>query len=161
MTILTLEALAAQGKANRTVAGLDLGTKTIGFAVSDLGWRLANPKLVIARTKFTKDATELLKIAVKYEVGALVIGLPINMDDSEGPRAQATRAFVRNMERLTELPFVFQDERLSTFAADQVLIEMNVSRARRDKRIDAAAAAFILQGALDMLARLSADGTSG
>jgi putative holliday junction resolvase len=161
MTILTLEALAAQGKDNRTIAGLDLGTKTIGFAVSDLGWRLANPKLVIARTKFTKDAAELLKIAVKYEVGAFVIGLPINMDDSEGPRAQATRAFVRNMERLTELPFVFQDERLSTFAAEQVLIEMKVSRAKRDRRIDAAAAAFILQGALDMLARLSADAASG
>jgi putative holliday junction resolvase len=161
MTILTLEALAAQDKAGRTVAGLDLGTKTIGFAVSDLGWKLANPKLVIARTKFTKDAQELLKAAARFEVGAFVIGMPVNMDGTEGPRAQATRAFVRNMERLTALPFVFQDERLSTVAAERVLIEMDVSRAKRDDRIDAAAAAFILQGALDRLTRLSADSASG
>jgi putative holliday junction resolvase len=161
MTILTLEALAAQDKAGWTIAGLDLGTKTIGFAVSDLGWRLANPKLVIARTKFTKDAEELLKAAAKFEVGAFVIGLPVNMDGSEGPRAQATRAFVRNMERLSALPFAFQDERLSTVAAERVLISMDVSRAKRDGRIDAAAAAFILQGALDRLTRLSAGAASG
>jgi putative holliday junction resolvase len=161
MTILTLEALSAQGKAGRTIAGLDLGTKTIGFAVSDLGWRLANPKLVIARAKFTKDAAELLKTAAKFEAGAFVIGLPVNMDGSEGPRAQATRAFVRNMERLTALPFVFQDERLSTVAAERVLIDLDVSRAKRDDRIDAAAAAFILQGALDRLTRLSAAAASG
>ncbi len=161
MTILTLETLATEIKAGRTIAGLDLGTMTIGFAVSDLGWRLANPKLVIARTKFTKDAAELLKSAEKYEVGAFVIGLPINMDGSEGPRAQATRAFVRNMERLTTMPFVFKDERLSTVAAERVLISMDVSRAKRDERIDAAAAAFILQGALDRLTKLSTDAVSG
>lgn len=161
MTILTLETLATEITPGRTVAGLDLGTTTIGFAVSDLGWRLANPKLVIARTKFTKDAVELLKCAERFEVAAFVIGLPINMDGSEGPRAQATRAFVRNMERLSALPFVFQDERLSTVAAERVLISMDVSRAKRDERIDAAAAAFILQGALDRLARLSADAASG
>ena len=161
MTILTLETLATEIKPGRTIAGLDLGTKTIGFAISDLGWRLANPKLVIARTKFTKDAAELLKRAEKFEVAAFVIGLPINMDGSEGPRAQATRAFVRNMQRLSALPFVFQDERLSTVAAERVLISMDVSRAKREERIDAAAAAFILQGALDRLARLSADAASG
>lgn len=161
MTILTLETLATEIKTGRTIAGLDLGTKTIGFAVSDLGWRLANPKLVIARAKFTKDAEELLKAATKFEVGAFVIGLPVNMDGSEGPRAQATRAFVRNMERLSALPFVFQDERLSTVAAERALISMDVSRAKRDERIDSAAAAFILQGALDRLARLSADAASG
>ena len=161
MTILTLETLVREIKRGRTIAGLDLGTKTIGFSVSDLGWRLANPKLVIARTKFTKDAEELLKAAAKFEVGAFVIGLPVNMDGTEGPRAQATRAFVRNMERLSGLPFVFQDERLSTVAAERTLIAMDVSRAKRDERIDSAAAAFILQGALDRLARLSADAAAG
>lgn len=161
MTILTLEALATEIVPGRTIAGLDLGTKTIGFAISDLGLRLASPKLVIQRSKFTKDAEELLKAAAKFEGGAFVIGLPVNMDGSEGPRAQATRAFVRNMERLTALPFVFQDERLSTVAAERALIEMDVSRAKRGERIDSAAAAFILQGALDRLGRLSAVAASG
>ncbi|MGB8819241.1 MAG: Holliday junction resolvase RuvX [Rhizobiaceae bacterium] len=155
MTIITLEDLAAQIKPGKPVAGLDLGTKTIGFAISDIGWRLANPKLVIKRSKFTKDAEELQRHLRSYDICAIVIGLPANMDGTEGPRAQATRAFVRNMEKLTNLPFVFEDERLSTVAAEWALLEMDVSRAKRKERIDAAAAAIILQGALDRLARLS------
>ncbi len=150
--IENLRAAVARGK---TIAGLDLGTKTIGFAVSDLGWSLAVPKTTILRSKFTKDMEALLSAVSKYEVGGFVIGLPVNMDGSEGPRAQATRAFVRNAARLTTLPFVYQDERLSTVAAERVLIGMDVSRAKRDERIDAAAAAFILQGALDRLGKLS------
>ena len=161
MTIATLEQLRSLVPFGRTLAGLDLGTKTIGVAVSDLGWRLAVPKLTVARVKFSKDMEFLLKNAETLEVGAFIIGLPLNMDGSEGPRAQATRAFVRNAERLTQLPFVFQDERLSTVAAERALISMDVSRAKRDERIDAAAAAFILQGALDRLSRLSAEAATG
>jgi putative holliday junction resolvase len=136
--------------------GLDLGTKTIGVALSDPGRRFAVPRLVISRVKFTSDAAKLLEIAAENSAAAFVIGLPLNMDGSEGPRAQATRAFVRNMERVTALPFVFWDERLSTVAAERALISMDVSRAKRAKRIDAAAAAFILQGALDRLYAISA-----
>ncbi|MGL4490423.1 MAG: Holliday junction resolvase RuvX [Rhizobiaceae bacterium] len=149
--IENLRSLVERGK---TLAGLDLGTKTIGVAVSDLGWSLAVPKTTIMRTKFTKDMEALLVAAKKFEVGGFVIGLPVNMDGTEGPRAQATRAFVRNAARLTALPFVFLDERLSTVAAERALVAMDVSRAKRDERIDAAAAAFILQGALDRLGKL-------
>ena len=161
MTVCKLEDLRSIVQQGRTLAGLDLGTKTIGVAVSDLGWRLAVPKLTVARSKFTKDMETLLKAAKTLEVGAFVIGLPLNMDGSEGPRAQATRSFVRNAERLTAMPFVFQDERLSTVAAERALIDMDVSRAKRDERIDAAAAAFILQGALDRLSMLSAGTATG
>lgn len=161
MTVATLDEIRALVPTGRTLAGLDLGTKTIGLAVSDLGWRLAVPKLTIARVKFTKDMESLLKSAAKFEVGAFVIGLPLNMDGSEGPRAQATRAFVRNAEKLTAMPFVFHDERLSTVAAEWALIEMDVSRAKRDARIDAAAAAVILQGVLDRLSMLSTGTATG
>lgn len=136
------------------LAGLDLGTKTIGVAVSDAGLSFAHPRPVIARRKFTQDAETLLTLLQKEAVSAVVIGLPVNMDGSEGPRVQATRAFVRNMEKLTELPFVYWDERLSTVAAERALLEMDVSRRKRDERIDSAAAAFILQGVLDRLRAL-------
>ncbi len=142
--------------ASGALVGLDLGTKTIGVALSDPGRRFAVPKLVISRTKFTADAAKLLEIAAANSAVGFVIGLPLNMDGSEGPRAQATRAFARNMERLSALPFVFWDERLSTVAAERALISMDVSRAKRAQRIDAAAAAFILQGALDRLYAISA-----
>lgn len=151
MAIVTIEELAALLKPGMTVAGLDLGTETIGLAVSDLGYRLATPRQVIKRKKFTLDAIELLKVFENNKVGAAVIGLPVNMDGSEGPRAQATRAFVRNMAPKTDLPFIFWDERLSTVAAERALIEMDVSRKKRAERIDSAAASFILQGALDRL----------
>jgi putative holliday junction resolvase len=150
MAVAVLEEVFATPKG--ALIGLDFGTKTIGVALSDPGRRFAVPRLV----KFTSDAAKLLEIAAENSAAAFVIGLPLNMDGSEGPRAQATRAFVRNMERVTALPFVFWDERLSTVAAERALISMDVSRAKRAKRIDAAAAAFILQGALDRLYAISA-----
>ncbi|KSV93884.1 Holliday junction resolvase RuvX [Sinorhizobium sp. GL28] len=160
MAILTIEQLASQLQQNQAIAGLDLGTKTIGLSVSDLGRRFATPREVIRRVKFGVDAEALLSVAGKEKVAAFVIGLPVNMDGSEGPRCQATRAFVRNMEQKTPLPFIFWDERLSTVAAERVLIEMDVSRRKRAERIDSAAASFILQGALDRLASLARDGLS-
>ncbi len=148
-----LPALLAEGG---TIAGLDLGEKTIGLAVSDRSLAFAHPRQVIIRRKFTQDAEALLKALSAEQVGAVVIGLPVNMDGSEGPRAQASRAFVRNFARLSDLPFAFWDERLSTVAAERVLIEMDVSRKKRETRIDSAAAAFILQGVLDRLQALGA-----
>ena len=153
MPILTLDAFAALHQPGRTIAGLDLGTKTIGLAISDKSLAFAHPKKVIMRKKFNQDA-EMLLAALGAEVEAAVIGLPLNMDGSEGPRAQATRAFVRNMDRLSAIPFIFWDERLSTVAAERTLIGMDVSRAKRSERIDSAAAAFILQGVLDRLQAL-------
>ena len=133
------------------ITGLDLGTKTIGVAVSDGLRQVASPITVIRREKFTLDAQALLKIAADRGLVGIVLGLPRNMDGSEGPRAQSTRAFARNLSRLTELPITYWDERLSTVAAERALLEMDVSRAQRKERIDSAAASFILQGALDRL----------
>ena len=154
MTVLTIEELAATLAPAQPVAGLDLGTKTIGLAMSDVGRRLSNPRPVLNRVKFTKDAEVLLAFAEREKVAAFVIGLPVNMDGSSGPRVQATRAFVRSMSEKTEIPFVFWDERLSTVAAERALLEMDVSRKKRAERIDSAAASFILQGALDRLSFL-------
>ncbi|MCT8998523.1 Holliday junction resolvase RuvX [Chelativorans intermedius] len=156
MGVLSIEELAETLPTSQPVAGIDLGTRTIGLAVSDLGLRLATPRPVIARRKFTEDAKVLLDRLAGEEAAALVIGLPVNMDGSEGPRAQSTRAFARNLAALTALPLVFWDERLSTVAAERTLIEMDVSRAKRAGRIDSAAAAFILQGALDRIQMLRA-----
>lgn len=161
MTVLTIEELAQSLAPGATVAGLDLGTKTIGLAVSDRSLAFANPRPVIERKKFTLDAQKLLAEAQRDGVAAFVIGLPMNMDGSQGPRVQATRAFVRNMEKLTDLPFVYWDERLSTVAAERALLEMDVSRKKREGRIDSAAAAFILQGALDRLHALSGGHSAG
>ncbi|MBB3935356.1 Holliday junction resolvase RuvX [Aureimonas phyllosphaerae] len=141
--------------AGGTAVGLDLGTKTIGVAVSDLGWGLANPRPVIRRAKFQADATTLSAFLASVDARLVVIGLPLNMDGSEGPRSQSTRAFVRNFQRIDPRPFVFWDERLSTVAAERSLLEMDVSRRQRAERIDSAAASFILQGALDRLSRLT------
>lgn len=151
MAVVEIEEIPALLQAGKTIAGLDLGTKTIGLAVSDLGLSFAHPRPVIKRTKFSIDAQLLLKALDADKVGAIVIGLPMNMDGTSGPRVQATRAFVRTMQPLTDLPFVFWDERLSTVAAERALIGMDVSRGKRAERIDSAAAAFILQGALDRL----------
>ena len=148
--------LAEEDLAGRTIAAIDLGDKTIGVAVSDLGHRLANPRPVIRRRKFSLDAAALIAMLEADRAGALVVGLPVNMDGSEGPRVQSTRAFVRNLAPMTPLPIVYWDERLSTVAAERALIEMDVSRGKRRDRIDSAAAAFILQGALDRLAALRA-----
>jgi putative Holliday junction resolvase len=135
--------------------GLDLGTKTIGVATSDPDRRLATGVETIARTSFTVDAKRLLALAIERKAVGLVLGLPINMDGSEGPRAQSTRAFARNLARLTELPIALWDERLSTVAVERDLIAADASRKQRAAVIDQHAAAFILQGALDRLARIS------
>ena len=121
MAIIDVEQLPAHLSGGRTLAGLDLGDKTIGVAVSDRGFAFAHPRQVISRKKFTFDAKALLAMLGKENVGAVAIGLPINMDGSEGPRAQKSRAFVRNMAPLTDLPFLFWDERLSTVAAERCL----------------------------------------
>ncbi|MBY5457279.1 Holliday junction resolvase RuvX [Rhizobium beringeri] len=155
MTVLTIEEMADTLAPRQAIAGLDLGTKTIGLSMSDLGRRFATPRTVIRRVKFTIDAQALLDFAIAEKVAGFIIGLPMNMDGSAGPRVQATRAFVRNMEQKTALPFVYWDERLSTVAAERTLLEMDVSRAKRAERIDSAAASFILQGALDRLSLLA------
>jgi len=158
MTVLTIEEMAETLAPRQAIAGLDLGTKTIGLSMSDLGRRFATPRTVIRRVKFTIDAQTLLDFAQSEKVAGFIIGLPMNMDGSAGPRVQATRAFVRNMEQKTALPFVYWDERLSTVAAERTLLEMDVSRAKRAERIDSAAASFILQGALDRLSLLARSG---
>ncbi|NNH83697.1 Holliday junction resolvase RuvX [Rhizobium laguerreae] len=155
MTVLTIEEMAETLVPRQAIAGLDLGTKTIGLSMSDLGRRFATPRTVIRRVKFTIDAQALLDFAQSEKVAGFIIGLPMNMDGSAGPRVQATRAFVSNMEQKTALPFVYWDERLSTVAAERTLLEMDVSRAKRAERIDSAAASFILQGALDRLSLLA------
>jgi putative Holliday junction resolvase len=160
MATLTIEELAEALQPNQAIAGLDLGTKTIGLAMSDLGRRFSSPRPVIKRVKFTQDAEVLLAFAEKEKVAAFIIGLPMNMDGSAGPRVQATRAFVRSMSDMTALPVVYWDERLSTVAAERALLEMDVSRAKRAERIDSAAASFILQGALDRLSSLRTATTS-
>jgi putative Holliday junction resolvase len=156
VTIEELPALLADGK---TLAGLDLGDKTIGIAVADRDFSFAHPRPVIMRKKFMQDADALLALLAKDNVGAVVIGLPINMDGSEGPSAQRSRAFVRNMKQVSDLPFVMWDERLSTVAVERTLIEMDFSRKKRAGKIDSAAAAFILQGALDRLRVLNRPGS--
>lgn len=136
------------------LAGLDLGDKTIGVAVSDRMRSVATPLETVRRVKFSKDAARLLEIAEQREIAAFVLGLPRNMDGSEGPRCQSTRAFARNLERLTETPIAFWDERLSTVAAERALLEADTSRRRRKEVIDHVAAGYILQGVLDRLAHL-------
>lgn len=133
--------------------GLDVGTKTIGLALSDVTRSIATPYETIRRTKFTSDAEILVDIVDKMEVGGLIIGLPINLDGSEGPRAQSTRAFARNLAKHIDLPMTFWDERLSTAAVERHLIEAGASRKRRAEVVDRMAAAYILQGALDRLKR--------
>ena len=138
--------------------GLDLGDKTIGVAVSDRIGAVASPLETIRRKKFTLDAARLLEIIADREVGGILLGLPRNMDGSEGPRCQSTRAFARNLSRLTELPIGFWDERLSTVAAERALLEADTSRKRRAELIDNVAASYILQGALDRMRHMRAEG---
>lgn len=157
--LLALDELAPLLPEKGRLLGLDLGTKTIGLALSDVERRLASPLTTIRRVKFTQDVVELLSAAIRFDVQAFVVGLPLNMDGSEGPRAQSARAFVRNLTPSTELPFVFWDERLSTAAVNRDLIANDVSRAKRALVVDKLAAAYILQGALERLARLKAHGS--
>ena len=152
--VLPLAEIAALLPPRGGLIGLDLGTKTIGVAASDPDRRLATGVETVARKTFTADAQRLLALAAERKAVCFVLGLPINMDGSEGPRAQSTRAFARNFSKLTDLAIGFWDERLSTAAVERELIGMDVSRARRAEVIDEHAAIFILQGALDRLATL-------
>ena len=131
--------------------GLDLGEKTIGVAVSDRMRTVASPLETVRRKKFTLDSARLIEIVTDREIGGILLGLPRNMDGTEGPRCQSTRAFARNMTRLTDLPIGFWDERLSTVAAEKALLEADTTRKRRGQVIDHVAAGYILQGALDRL----------
>ncbi|MCT4577665.1 Holliday junction resolvase RuvX [Donghicola sp.] len=136
------------------LAGLDFGDKTIGVAVSDTFRGVATPLETIRRKKFGVDADALLAILTKRNISGIVLGLPRNMDGTEGPRCQKTRAFARNLTKLTDLPITFWDERLSTVAAERALLEADTSRRRRAEVIDHVAASYILQGALDRLGHL-------
>src|SRR5215510_12096258 len=159
--ILPVAEAAALLPQRGTLLGIDLGTKTIGVAASDPDRKLATGIETIARKNFSVDAKRLLVLAAERSAVGFVLGLPINMDGSEGPRAQSTRAFARNFAKLTKLPIALWDERLSTAAVERDLIAADVSRAKRAAVIDAHAAAYILQGALDRLARLGAAVKSG
>ncbi len=145
--------LSAALRPGAPIVGLDLGEKTIGVAVSDIGRTIASPLALIRRSKFTADAEQLFALMQGRGAAGLVVGLPVNMDGSEGPRCQSARAFARNLLRLRDLPIAFWDERLSSEAVNRMLIhEADASRARRAELVDKAAAAWILQGALDRLA---------
>jgi len=152
MPVLDLMDLPAALPRHAPLAGLDLGEKTIGVAVSDIGLMIATPLTLIRRTRFTADAEALAKLMDARGAAGLVIGLPVNMDGTEGPRCQSVRAFARNLMRRQDLPIAFWDERLSTAAVNRMLIaEADTTRARRAELVDKAAAAWILQGALDRL----------
>jgi len=160
MIFETIDSFAAALDANRALAGLDFGDKTIGVAVSDRMLSVGTPLLTIRRDKFTTDAAQLIDILTAREIGGIILGLPRNMDGSEGPRCQKTRAFARNLSRLTALPITYWDERLSTVAAERALLEADTSRKRRAEVIDHVAASYILQGALDRLAHLRRHSTA-
>ena len=144
-----IEALVASLPKGARLLGVDLGTKTIGLALSDVERRIATPLETLKRTKFTPDADAIRRVVDRFGVGGLVVGLPLNMDGTEGPRSQATRAFVRNLKPLVQIPVAFWDERLSTMAVTRTLMDADASRARRGALVDKMAAAYILQGALD------------
>ncbi len=154
--IVELEAFMALPHHARLM-GIDLGSKRIGLGLSDVGRSIASPLDTIERTKFTKDAARIIGLAERHGVAGMVIGLPRNMDGSEGPAAQSARSFARNLAPLVELPLAFWDERLSTAAVTRMLIEADRSRARRDQIVDKLAAAYILQGALDRLKGMASD----
>jgi len=154
MPILPLVEAAPLLPARGALIGLDLGTKTIGVATSDPDRRLATAVETVARKTFTADAARVLALAAERKAAGFVLGLPVNMDGTEGPRAQSTRAFARNLAKLTELPIALWDERLSTAAVERELIAADVSRSKRKAVVDQHAAVFILQGALDRLARM-------
>lgn len=153
--VITNDTNAFAGKVpHGKLTGLDVGTKTIGVAICDAGWHFAGPLETIRRAKFTKDLAELRKILDREQVVAIVIGLPLNMDGTDSPRTQSVRAFARNLAPL-DLPILLWDERWSTQAVERAMIEADVSRARRAEKVDALAAAHILQGAIDALVNLS------
>ena len=146
----------------RRLIGLDLGSKTIGLALSDITWRVATALETIRRRKFKIDAEALLFLIDEHGVGGLIIGLPLNMDGSEGPRSQSTRAFAQNLDQVRDLPMAFWDERLSTAAVNRMMVEeIDLSRKRRSALVDKLAASYILQGALDHLANVQASNDLG
>ena len=156
MAVVDLTELPALLPRYSALIGLDLGEKTIGVAVSDVTRMVASPLELIRKTKFTAEANRLFALIDEREVGAIVIGLPVNMDGTEGTRCQSNRAFARNLLRLRDIPIAFWDERMSTMAVNRVLIEeADVTRARRAELVDKMAAAWILQGALDRLSALA------
>lgn len=154
MIFETIEDLSASATPMQAWMGLDLGTKTIGVALSDRLLSTASPQMTVRRKKFTLDVHPLLAMIKDRDVGAIILGLPRNMDGSEGPRCQSTRAFARNLAALTDVPIGYWDERLSTVAAERVLLEADTSRKRRAEVIDHVAAGYILQGALDRAANI-------
>ena len=139
----------AELSADKRLMGLDLGSTSIGIATADYTRQIATPRFTIERGKFQADAKALLEFAAKEDIGLLVLGFPLNMDGSEGPRCQSTRAFARNLAKLTALPIIYWDERLSTAAVERTMLAADLSRAKREKNVDKLAAAFILQGLLD------------
>lgn len=155
--ILTLDAFAAALGPGQRLIGIDVGTKTLGLALSDVGRMIASALETIRRTKFKADVARLLAIAAEHRIGGFVIGLPLNLDGSQGPRAQATRAFARNLAQLTPAPLLLWDERLSTAEAERMLISADTSRQRRAEVIDKLAATIILQGALDRMRQAPRD----
>ncbi len=150
-TLEDIESFAARLKPGARLIGIDAGTKTLGLALSDVTRTIASPLTVLKRTKFKEDAAHLLRIAAEHQITGFVLGLPVNLDGSSGPRVQATRALARNMNALTDLPILLWDERLTTAAAERTLLEADASRKRRAEVIDKLAAAIILQGALDRM----------
>ncbi|MDG2296206.1 MAG: Holliday junction resolvase RuvX [Paracoccaceae bacterium] len=150
-----IDSFAAAVRPLQPLIGLDLGTKTIGVAISDSLRLTATPTETIKRVKFTADAARLTDMITEREIGGIILGLPRNMDGSEGPRCQSTRAFARNLSRICDLPIGFWDERLSTVAAEKALLEADTSRKRRAEVIDHVAASYILQGALDRLRHMA------
>ena len=153
MIVASLQDLARELPRGQRLMGLDLGEKTIGIAVGDPGHMIASPITTIRRKKFTEDVQALLKLIDDRQVGGLVIGWPLNMDGSEGPRCQSVRQFANNVAKVRNLPMTFWDERLSTVAVTRDMISADLSRGKRAKIVDQSAAAFILQGALDSIRR--------
>ena len=151
MTVLALTEILPLLTRDQRVMGLDLGTKTIGLALSDVSRTIATPLSTIIRKKFTQDAEALFALVAMHDVGALVLGLPVSMDGTEGPRCQSSRSFAANLLKLRDIPIAFWDERWSTAAVTRTLLEADASRARRAEVVDKLAAAYILQGALDSL----------
>ncbi|WP_350334613.1 Holliday junction resolvase RuvX [Coralliovum pocilloporae] len=153
--IISAEEVLSHLSFGQRLIGLDLGTKTIGLGLSNPDLTVATPLETIRRKKFQQDTDLLLSICAEWNVGALVLGLPFNMDGTEGPRAQSTRSFARNLHQKTDLPMLFWDERLSTVAVTRTLLDLDTSRAKRADVVDKMAASFILQGVLDRLAHLA------
>jgi len=150
-TLADIAAFAGRLAAGQRLIGIDLGTRTLGLALTDVTRTIASPLETISRTRFKADAARLLALAAQHEIGGFVLGFPHNFDGSEGPRAQATRAFARNLNRLSRLPVLLWDERLSTAAAERALLEADASRKRRGELIDKVAATIILQSALNRM----------